>query len=102
MRIQQITSKIVCGPERFSKWYCVDSIVVRGDTINRYLQADGSWGRVTHYFDTNDEIAQQLSKGIKPNFTVSSSEAYSIQGFKDWQDSQDEYESNLMNTDELC
>lgn len=86
MRILQITNAVVCGPERVGKWYCSDSAPgTDQESVHRYLQADGTWGKNTHYFDTDTEIKQLLQLGHKPDFSLGQDELRSRQMLRDWQ-----------------
>jgi len=77
MIIQQITSAVVCGASYVGKWYAADSIPgPDGEPIHRYLQPDGSWGRTTKYFGTEQEVEDALSKGLKPDFSLSKRELF--------------------------
>jgi hypothetical protein len=73
MRIQQIDPNSRCfSAECRGKWYCSDSKPGHdGDPINRYLQHDGSWGKITQYFDNEQDINTALSKGEQPDFSLS-------------------------------
>jgi len=71
MKIHQIDSAVVCGADYVGKWYCVDSAPgTDGDPVHRYLQEDGTWGKVTRYFDSRDEIERLLLLGHKPDFNM--------------------------------
>ena len=72
VHIRQITSAVVCGADRVGKWFCSVSIPgPDGDPIIRYLQGDGTWGKVTFYFDTQPQLQLELDKGSRPDFTLS-------------------------------
>lgn len=76
MHIRQITSKVV-SEKYVGKWYCADSVPgCDGDPVNRYLRADGSWGKTTHYFDSKEAVEQALAVGHKPDFTMSEQELF--------------------------
>ena len=73
----QITSPVVCGPERVGKWYCSNSVIGDdGDPVIRYLQHDGTWGKTTNYFDSKPEIEKLLELGHRTDFTVSQQEQW--------------------------
>lgn len=72
MLIKQIKSPIIAGAALVGKWFC--SVAEQGTDnhpVHRYLQANGEWGKTTHYFDNEDQIQTALSKGIQPDFTLS-------------------------------
>jgi hypothetical protein len=95
MRIHQITSPVVCGKEFVGKWWCVEfSKDSRSDSIARYLQLDGTWGKNTAYFDTKEQLEKALSLGIKPDFTISKDEALSRDAYQAWQYSEQERMDN--------
>lgn len=72
MRIEQITSSVICGPKYVGKWYCVESVDgPDGDPIHRYLQHDGSWGKTTQYFDSEADLTAALNPESKPDFSLS-------------------------------
>jgi len=91
MRILQITSSVVCGESYVGKWFCSDSIRQGSDDqpVIRYLQLDGSWGRNTQYFDSEEAVNQAISKGIKPDFSITKDESFSRQYFRDLQEQED-------------
>lgn len=71
MRIMQINSPVVCGPEYVGKWFCSDSIPGDdGDPVIRYLQHDGRWGKTSDYFDSEAEIHNLLALGHQPDFQM--------------------------------
>lgn len=72
MRILQIIPSRISSQDTWNKWYCSDSVDgLDGDPVIRYLQSDGTWGKTTHYFDSDWEIHQLLELGHKPDFTLS-------------------------------
>ena len=75
MRIVQITPSQVSSKDTWDKWYCSDSVDgPDGDPVIRYLKLDGTWGKITEYFDTRAEVDSALAKGHPPDFSVSSQE----------------------------
>jgi len=98
MRIEQITSKFICGPERVGQWYCSDMVIGSdGEPIHRYLQLDGTWYKNTAYFPSKEELDKALAKNIKPDFNLSKDEIMSRDCRRAWQDSEDSFENDNLN-----
>jgi hypothetical protein len=51
--------------------------------VYRYLQADGTWGKNTHFFDTEADVREVLAKGFKPDFSMDRSELDDRQTIRD-------------------
>ena len=79
-RIVQVSLDTTVLPSQCrGKWYC--SVYDNGSDgwpIYRYLQADGSWGKTTHYFDTQEILAEAALTGTLrgeiPDFFLSNQE----------------------------
>lgn len=84
MRIQQIDSPVVCGKEYVGKWYCSDCFNPVDDIpVIRYLGKNGTWGKITEYFDSKAEIDELLKTASPPNFFVDKDEEVSRQYWRD-------------------
>ena len=78
--IRQITPGTAAFPaDIHGKWYCsAHGDGSDGHTVHRYLQADGSWGNTTHYFDTQEAVTEAALvgtlRGEVPDFWLSNQE----------------------------
>jgi len=46
-----------------------------GHVVHRYLQEDGTWGKTTFYFDSEEQLLAAEQLGHQPDFTLSEREA---------------------------
>lgn len=76
MHIEQIAPDSLIFPQECrGKYFCsTRADGPDGDPIHRYLQLDGSWGKITRYFDNEEQIHNALSNREQPDFTLSQQE----------------------------
>ena len=94
MRIQQITSPVVCGPKYVGKWWCSETLPVGSDgyPVHRYLNSNSVWGKNTEYFDSREQIENLLVRAGQPDFTLDTNELRNRAMLRDWIDDESAYD----------